>query len=89
MAIFGHFDHFLSSKMAKNGRKCPIRSISKLEMGGIFHCNQARRSQRKKPRVDSTNECEASPLSVAFGESDSEPYYEYFFRFADCGSMTW
>ena len=79
MAHFGHFDHFLSSKMAKNGRKCPIRSIQWLEMDGIFHCNQVRRSQRKKPRVDSTNEREASPRNVAFGESDSEPYYEYFF----------
>ena len=59
--------------------KWPKMSSPKYQLarnGCYLHCNQLRRSQRKKPRVDSTNESEASSQNEAFGDSTSEPYID-------------
>ena len=89
MAIFGHFDHFLSSKMAQNDRFGAKRSVSYTI--GVWVCGTGAKSafQRSKRYVDRPNESEARSQNVAFGESTLQPEIIFIYRFADCGSMTW
>ena len=89
MAIFGHSDHFLGSKMAQNHRFGAKRSVSYTI--GVWVCGSSAKSafQRSKRYVSTMPTREASSQNVAFGESTSEPEIEFINRFADCGSMTW